>query len=68
MKYTQDRASYALRMQRLGLSISCICGRLGITESTLYVWNSKLLGSCTDEAQEKDAPERENSGEPADID
>lgn len=64
MKYTEDRASYSLRMQKLGLSITWICGRLGITESTLHAWNSKLLGSCTDEAQSKSPPELESSGKP----
>ncbi len=43
-KFTEDQIAFALKQAELGTSVEEVCRKMGISDSTVYVWRKKYAG------------------------
>jgi putative transposase len=59
-KFTEDQIAFALKQAELGISVEEVCRKLGISETTFYVWRKKYPGVGPSELRRLRQLEEEN--------
>jgi len=56
----EDQCAYALREHDAGASVSAICRKMGVSETSFYHWKKKYAGMGIAELRKLNALEHEN--------
>ncbi|MBN8490298.1 MAG: transposase [Burkholderiales bacterium] len=59
-KFTDEQIAFALKQAELGTSVEEVCRKMGISETTLYVWRKKYAGVGPSELRRLRQLEEEN--------
>lgn len=59
-RFTEDQIAYALKQPELGTSVEEVCRKMGISDSTFYVWRKKYQNLGPSELRRLRQLEEEN--------
>ena len=60
-KFTEEQIAYALRQVESGTPPADVCGQLGVSEATLYIWKKKYAHLGVSELRKLRSLEEENT-------
>lgn len=59
-KFTEEQIAFALKQAELGVTVAEVCRKMGISDSTFYVWRKKYGGIDPSELRRLRQLEEEN--------
>lgn len=59
-RFTEEQIAYALKQAELGIAVSEVCRKLGVSEATFYNWKKKYGGLGPSELKRLRQLEEEN--------
>ena len=59
-RFTEDQIAYALKQAELGTPVEEVCGKMGISDATFYVWRKKYQNLGPSELRRLRQLEEEN--------